>query len=208
MEQVMVSSIAPYFTRLAIYEKYKDPFVELPDLATFPFRKKAQVEAYLRRHVSFNEKEYKEFLSFSLERIIITASDDYHEAWDFLHEFGDLMTDTLVNRAVLNAFCTTNIEFSENVGNIFKMLKNLAIVPGSLEAFELFAHKLSKRFSPDLVHSITGTVSAIEEAEIVSKKLGLEIAQFKNFFQHTAKKYEAVNRCANAKIIREFVKKL
>ncbi len=208
MEQVMISSIAPYFIRLGIYEKYKDPIVDLPDLATFPFHKKAQVEAYLRRHVSFDEKEYKEFLSFSLERIIITASDDYHEAWDFLHEFGDCMTDTLVNRAVLNAFCTTNIDLLEHVDNIFKMLKNLAIVPGSLEAFELFAHKLSKRFSTDLVRSVFGTVTTIEEAVTVSKKLGLEIAQFKNFFEHTAKEYEAVNRCANANVIREFTKKL
>ncbi|MDO9509850.1 MAG: hypothetical protein Q7J14_01015, partial [Candidatus Magasanikbacteria bacterium] len=120
MEQVFISSIAHYFTKLGIFDKY-NPFIDFPDLASFPFFKKHQVDAYLKKHYILTEKEYVEFLSFSLEIIILTSSEDHKEVHRFLDEFGSYMNDTLINRAVINAMCLKNIEDRQTVDDLLKM---------------------------------------------------------------------------------------
>lgn len=206
MKNKMISGIAQYFVERRIFEKH-DPN-SLPALNIFPFFKREKIKAYLDKHYRFTLEEEKEFLSWSLECIIVLESEnDLFKANELLRLFKKEFDDFSVNKAVLNALVQQSFCDELALDDLLALLRNLEIKPGSLEAFELVA-KYTERFSEELVRSSEGTKRLMYNFKMVAEKFEVDLKVFKGCFESFIKEYEKHHHYNSATVFRDFVKEL
>ncbi len=199
----MTSQIAPYFCARQLFEKH-DPN-SLPSLNIFPFFKRENIKAYLDKHYRFTPVEEKEFLSWSLECIIVLEPEnDLSKARELIRLFKKELDEFSVNKAVLNALVQQNFCDELALEDLLGLLRNLEIKPGSLEALELVT-KCAERFSEDLTRSSEGTKKLLYNFKMVAEKFEVDLKGFKGCFEFFVKGYEKHHHYNSAAVLRGFI---
>jgi hypothetical protein len=203
MEKEMISKIAPYFEARRLFEKH-DPN-SLPSLNIFPFFKRENIKAYLDKHYRLTPEEEKEFLSWSLECIImLEPENDLSKANELLRLFKKEFDDFSVNKAVLNALVQQNFCDEIALDDLLDLLRNLEIKPGSLEAFELMA-KYTERFREETVRSSESTKRILYNFKMLAEKFEVDLKGFEGCFESFVTDYEKHHHYNSAAVLREFV---
>lgn len=203
MEQRMTSQIALYFGARQLFEKH-DPN-SLPSLNVFPFFKRENIKAYLDKHYRFTPAEEKEFLSWSLECIILLEPEnDLSKANELLRLFKKEFDDFSVNKAVLNALVQQNFCDEIALEDLLGLLRNLEIKPGSPEAFELMV-KYTERFREEVTRSSESTKRTLCNFKMLAEKFGVDLKGFKGCFESFVADYEKHHHYNAAAVLRGFV---
>ncbi len=206
MEKEMISKIAPYFEARRLFEKH-DPN-SLPSLNIFPFFKRENIKAYLDKHYRLTPEEEKEFLSWSLECIImLEPENDLSKANELLRLFKKEFDDFSVNKAVLNALVQQNFCDEIALDDLLDLLRNLEIKPGSSEVSDLMA-KYTERFCEKSAKSFENTKRILTSFKMLAEKFEVDLKDFKNCFESLVSDYEKYHHYNSAAILREFAKEL
>ena len=202
-----ISKIGPYLSQRS--EKIGNYFLEdLPDLLSFPFFNRHKILAYLKKDYDFTPSELSEFLSYSLEDMLVTAKDDFVKAKKFIDLFPNELNEFAINKAVLLSFCRINFETPEEISSFLLMIRNVKIEKASLESFELMCKYIKERLYFSTSMSLEDHRNVIKRIEFVAGYFEVNLKYFSGCFEEIMVDLKKHHQYRGITVMKEFLQRI